>query len=106
MCDSAASPPACPELPPLLPTHSSTRIIPELIRVAVGGDHAQPIAKLLLLQVSLSEVLQVALAQRLGDVNDDLCGSLGDRDVISEDSCLGAAGWLELIVQELLLWER
>ena len=98
------SPPTQSPLPSSLPsTSSASRLIPEFIRSAASGDHTQPVAQLLLLQVTLGQVLQVTLANGLCDGNDDLCGSLGDAHVVSEDSCLGALGGLELVVQELLL---
>lgn len=90
---------------PRAPTHTPlARFIPELISIAGCGNHTQPVAQLLLLQVSLGEVLQVVLADGLGDIDDDLGGGLGDGNVISQNSCLRATGGLELVVQEFLLF--
>ena len=46
--------------------------VAELIRVLGGGNNAQPVSQVVLLQVLLGEILQVTLAEGHGRGKDDL----------------------------------
>jgi ribosomal RNA-processing protein 12 len=73
----------------------------ELVDTLGGGDNAQPVTELLLLEVLLGQVLEVAT--REGDVSDNLdlaLTNLGDDNVVTEvaDTALD----LDAVVEELL----
>lgn len=74
--------------------------VAELVRVLVVGDDVQEIAELLLLQVLLGQVLDVALGERKlsSDVNLGLVA--GHSDLAAELASLAVD--LDLVVQELL----
>jgi len=73
----------------------------ELVDTLGGGDDAEPVTELLLLEVLLGEVLQVAAGE--GDVSNNLdlaIAGLGDDNVLTEvtDTALD----LDAVVEELL----
>jgi ribosomal RNA-processing protein 12 len=73
----------------------------ELVDTLGGGDDAEPVTELLLLEVLLGEVLQVAAGE--GDVGNNLdlaIAGLGDHDVLTEVT--NTALDLDAVVEELL----
>ncbi|KAB8338762.1 hypothetical protein FH972_021707 [Carpinus fangiana] len=74
----------------------------ELVVASAGADDAQPVAQLLLLQVLLGEVLEVAAGELLVGNNLDLAavGALRDLDGIAQVA--GAAVDLDAVVEKLL----
>lgn len=75
--------------------------VTQLVEVLVVGDDADPIAKAVLLQVLLGQVLQVTLGEVHVGVDVDLHLLALDGDVVSQVS--GLAVDLEAFLQELLL---
>ena len=76
--------------------------VTELEGLLVGGNDAQPIADLVLLQELLGEVLQVALGEgNVGDNSDLVVGTARDHDGFTQ--VVGATLNLDAIVKELLL---
>merc|ERR1712060_510276 len=58
--------------------------VTELVGALVSGDNAEILTHLLLLQVLLGQVLEVALGEVDLGLNDDVVHVLGDSDSVSE----------------------
>ena len=75
--------------------------VTELVGVLSVGDNSKEITELLLLQVLLGQVLEVALRHRNVRVNNDLGLLFGDLDGITEVS--GLVSNLDSVAEVLLL---
>lgn len=75
--------------------------VAQFVQVLVVGDNADPIAKTVLLQVLLGQVLQVALGEVYVGVDEDLHLLTLHRDIAAQVS--GLAVDLEAFLQEFLL---
>jgi len=75
--------------------------VAELVRLFVGGDHAEPVTKVVLLQVLLGQVLQVPLGESdLGREGDLALLALDDQVAAK---VLGLAVDLDAVLEEGLL---
>jgi hypothetical protein len=71
--------------------------VAELVGVLGRCHHAQPVPKVVLLQVLLRQVLKVALGERHRRRHDDLILLLGEGDVLAE--VLGLSGNLDALLE-------